>query len=269
MAVATLNTGATSLAAGQWSDATGVVDGAQLVIAGSTANIQTALSYTSASIEYLDVLGGSPFIGGTGGSFICDADGTAEAAATQVSRIKYVTDGGHMYYTAGAGNTLAHFVIVGGLGSFYATGGIYKNVQCSGRMFINGSTVSSTGVWNFLQGAAVSIDDSATAIAELQAVGAGMVVGRGMTLGEFANSNVTLSTTRASTTVKVRGGSFAIQKSGTITTMWALGGLLDLSQVQVPYTITNLYYAAGATVRTHPAVTITNKYPLGAVGTVL
>jgi hypothetical protein len=111
MAVAFLNTGATSMAAANWSDTTGFAAAAQLVIREGSQAIVNDLNQSASSIEFLDIQEGfSGNIGNASGSLRCDADGTAESPTTRLSRIRYNASGGNFYFSATGGNTLAHFV---------------------------------------------------------------------------------------------------------------------------------------------------------------
>lgn len=269
MAEAYLNENATSLAAANWSDGVGFQNGAQLVIAESTVSIQTALDQSGlvTGIEYLDILGGNPVIGGSAGPLKFDADGTAESAASLVSRLRYHTDGGALYYQAAGGNNLAHYVIHSGRGRLYGLGGTWKHFHCSGQADLNDTTVSTAGsLWYFSSGASVRIQDNATAITDLTCVGTplSLYLERGATALDFAGSEWTLDTTRASTTIKHRAGTMRILKSGTITDLYCLGGLIDFSGLQRSMTVTTLWHTSAATIKLHPLLTITNRRRLGA-----
>lgn len=273
MAVAYLAEDASSLAAANWSDTTGFADGATLVIQKGGKSIQDGLSQAAADIEYLDILPGfTGSIGGTGGSLTCDADGTAESAATLVSRIRYQAAGGHLYFNAGGANTLAHQVVIGnpprsgvGSGSFFGTGGILKNVQLlGGRATFSDAVLATGGVWNFAGGSSTTAYHATNDLPSVRVSGGTHLLQRNCTALVVAGGDVTLDCQGLTPgTITVYAGRFTLLNSGTITALLHLGGTLNFGRLGRPVTITT-GTAVGDDVVTSPLVTVTNyAYPVG------
>lgn len=276
MAESRLNDGATDLSVGaNWSDTTGFAAAATLVIAVGTQSIQAGLNQSTVSIESLDVLEGfSGIIGGAGGPLRVDFDGTAEAAATQVSRLRWWSPGTG-YIAAGGPDTLAHFVQCRA-GNLFLTSGIAKHLHVEGGYIeVGQSLASSSGLW-VLTGGSSLINDNATGVADLRYTGGGHTLKRGATSLKVAGStNLTIDAGgRAITTMEVGGGNVLLLNAGdtgttAFTTVYLLGGTLDCRKLGRNVTITTLYHAAGATLIGHPRLTITNKAPIGGGATLL
>lgn len=272
MAIAYLNENATSLASANWSDTTGFANGATLVINRNTAPITGGMDQSATSIESLDILDGCTAIigGGSAGSLTCDVDGTSEAETglAPVSRLRYFAGGGALYFNAGGGNTLAHFVQIATGGTFYATGGILKNVHLERGAANFGPTVLATsGAWRFTGGTSVVSYNASGAIPELVATGGiHTLLRNATTLTVAGGAQITIDAQGlAFTTINVFGGSLRLINSGTITTLNALGGTLDLSSVGRPITITTARIAGeGALlVKKSSLVTVTNRVAVG------
>lgn len=269
MAVATFSETATDFAAGNWSDATGFANGAQLVIPSGSQSIQAGLNQSATSIEYLDVLEGfTGIIGGAAGALICDADGTVEAAATVVSRIRYWAAAGSMYYTAGGGNTLAHYVQIDTRGRFYGVSGIMKNMHLDrGTASFSENVAATSGVWTNMGGALSIAYAAASAIPTLNLVGGSTSLLRNATtLNVYGGANTIDCKALAITTINMFGGTLTLRNCGTITAFNAYGGLLDFSGLSRPLTITTATGAgpASLTVRRSRYITLTNPFvPIG------
>jgi hypothetical protein len=269
MAVATFSETATDFAAANWSDATGFTAAAQLVIPSGSQSIQSGLNQSASSIEYLDVLEGfTGIIGGASGALICDADGTAEAAATVVSRIRYWAGAGAMYFTAGGGNTLAHYVQINTGGRFYGVSGIMKNMHLDrGTASFSENVAATSGVWTNMGGALQIAYAAASAIPTLNLVGGSTTLFRNATtINVYGGNNTIDCKALAITTINMYGGSLAVRNCGTITTFNAYGGLLDFSGLSRPLTITTATGASDSslTVRRSRYITLTNPFvPIG------
>lgn len=245
MAVAYLNDGATSLAAAYWSDATGFGAAAQLVINSGSQAIASGLSQTSSSIEYLDVLPGfTGVIGGSTGSLECDIDGTSESDTAIVSRLRYMAGGGAIYFKANGGNTLAHYVEIETGGRFYGTGGILKNVRLvRGEARFSDQVLATSGTWYFYGGSALVDYHASGAIPTLIVNGGSHILNRNATTLYVNGGEVTIDAQGlAITSLYILGsGRVRLINCGTITSLYAESGTLDLSQAGRPIVATTLY----------------------------
>lgn len=270
MAVAYFSETATDFAAANWSDATGFAAAAQLVVYKGVQSIQAGLSQTGSSIEYLDVLEGfTGIIGGASGALSCDVDGTAESATTTVSRLRYWAGGGAMYFTAGGGNTLAHFVQINTGGRFYGVSGIMKNMQLErGTANFSENVSATSGVWQN-HGGALTIDYAAAKeIPTLIQTGGSTYLGRNAAVVILSGGTMTIDCKALAPTTSITqyGGTLRILNSGTIPLLTAYAGLLDLSGLARPLTITTAAVAGATslTVRRSRYVTVGTSQPIGA-----
>lgn len=262
MAVAFLNDGATSLAAANWSDATGFTAAAQLVIRSGSQSIISDLNQSASSIEYLDVQAGfSGNIGSASTSLQCDVDGTTESPTTRVSRIRYFASGGNMWFNANGSNTLAHFVEINTGGTFWATGGIQKNVVLQrGTLRVAAAVAGTGGVWRFSGGQSTIDYAASSAIPQLDVSGGTHVLNRNATTNNVYGGTLTIDAAGlAITTLNVYGGTVRLLNSGTITTVTLLGGTLDCLAAQRPITFTTMNSDAAATFLKGQYVTITTE----------
>ena len=243
MAVAFLNTGATSMAAANWSDTTGFAAAAQLVIREGSQAIVNDLNQSATSIEFLDIQEGfSGNIGNASGSLRCDADGTAESPTTRLSRIRYNASGGNFYFSATGGNTLAHFVEINTGGTFWGTDGIMKNVVLQNGTARFAAAVAGTGgVWRFTGGVGIIDYAASSAIPQLDVVAGRHTLSRNATtLNVYGGELVIDCAALAITTITITGGNVRLLNAGTVTTVNGYGGTLDCSATQRPVTITTL-----------------------------
>lgn len=261
MAVAYLNENATSLAAANWSDATGFADGATLVINEKQGglNITGGLSQAAADIEYLDVLGYTGVLGNTGASATFDADGTAEASTTAVSRVRWWAPGTG-YFAAGGANTLFHFFQQAG-GNIFLTNGIVKHVHLqSGKMNAN-ENITSTGTWK-LYGGNLTADYHATnTLTTVNVFGGSHVVNKQFTTLNVYSGEITINTRLLTlATINLFGGRLNLVGSGAIATMNALAGILDLSRVGTPIAVGGTATTLGPNLQLiyNPLVTFSN-----------
>lgn len=270
MAEAYLTESATSLAAANWSDATGFANGATLVINKGAANIQSDLDQSATSITSLDVLEGfSGTIGGVAGALKCDADGTSEAATTVVSRIRYKASGGSMFFEAAGGNTLAHYVQVHSAGGrFYGVSGIMKNVHVGlGEARFASAVLMTSGEWELTGGSCFVDYHASNGIPTLYVNGGSHTIKRGVTTGYFGGGTTTfdVQSVAIGTLNVFSGGSIRLLNSGAITAVHLRGGVFDTRELQRSVTIGTLKLGAGATYIRSPMVTVTNLHPLGGV----
>lgn len=279
MAIAYLNEGATSLAAANWSDAAGFANNATLVINAGTQTITTSLdqSQVNKSIDSLDII--SPFGGNIyGASFaplISDVDGSADTAATPVSRLRYWPSAGVMYFSAAGVSGVCHYLQVGGSGQLNLVGGDTKHVhlQDAGELNVGQSATSgASGTWH-LNGGKSFIDSHASDTLVTVKVTAGThYIKRAFTTSTGAlyvyGGNVTLDLGGGDVpvlgiyggTVRIIGASFDSSSR-----LELLGGTLDLSQLSRAITFTTATHAPTATVINKPSlVTWTTPVKIGS-----
>jgi len=226
MAIAYLNEGAVSLAAANWSDATGFANAATLVISSGSQTITTSLDQSglSGGIDTLDILPGfTGRIGGAGyGSLKVDAD---EGGSTH--RIIYNAGGGSLYLQAGGDNTLITNFWMSSLGSCYLTGGTFTNVVLGqGSLSVDSSTVLTDPVFD--GGAAVV--QAGTAATSLTVRGGSHVWNRGATtINVYGRGRLNIDCGgTAITTLNILSSEaeVVLSSSGTITTVNNWGRLL-------------------------------------------
>ncbi len=270
MAIAYLNTGATSLAAANWSDSTGFANAATLVIDGTRVgnqNITAGLDQSAlgTGIESLDVYNYGGTIGGASGSLRCDADGTSEASATVVSRVRWWSPG-TLYYSATGGSSLAHYFQQSG-GTCYITGGTIKNLHIDKGVIACVDSVVGSGVWH-LQGGQGSFDYHASnAIATAYVAGGSWLFQKKpTTLYVLSGASVTLDCQGLTpTNIYMMGGSLRLLSCGGVTNFYGWSGQLDLSGSQRAFTIggTALELGGKLSVIPNPIVSFGTKSPIG------
>lgn len=143
-----LNEGAVSLAAANWSDATGFAEDAILAITSGSQTITTSLDQSAVTngIDTLDILSG--FTGRIGGSGYGSLKLRATSGAT--NRVIYNAGGGSLYLqAAGSGTNEITTFWMSSLGSCYLTGGTFTNtVLGQGSLSVDATTVLTTATFN-------------------------------------------------------------------------------------------------------------------------
>ena len=290
MADAFLNAGATSLAAANWSDATGYNSGTPtLYVQTGTQTITGGLapgSGTYAALYNFDVLSGfSGTIGSSAGAFAIETANAAFNQATQLPRVRYWASGGGFTYSpqgadAGITNECHYYQIAGsGFGNINGTGIVRRLEAESGRAYV-APTIDSVSTYRWtITGGAVTIDGSvgSTKIHSLTIAGGQVILKRGIQGGTVAENSVSegLNVYGGQVTIDAYGETIAkstiagtanvrVLNCGTITYLGIFGGTLDFSALQRPLTITTLAAAPGSTVIPSPLLTITNYYPIGS-----
>jgi hypothetical protein len=207
MAIAYLNEGAVSLAAVNWSDATGLVSSAECVIDRGGQAIVTNLDFSAIAttrVTYLHIR--KPFTGSIGNSSV-------GPLKVNTSSATYYAAGGGSLYLQSAGpssNTTVLFEMPTGTGgAAYLQGGTFTEARIyGGQCYVNASTVVTT---MYAMSSSVTIDANATAIT---------------TLYVFPGATVYLK--RSATNVVVLGGTLIIDGDGiTVTTLRQSGGNVD------------------------------------------
>jgi hypothetical protein len=225
MAIAYLNEGAISLAAANWSDATGFANAATLVISSGSQTITTSLdqSTLTAGIDTLDILPGfTGRIGGSGyGSLKVDAD------ESTTNRIIYNAGGGSAYFQASGDNSIISNFWMSSLGSAYLTGGTFSNVVLGqGSLSVDSTTVLTDPIFD--GGAAVV--QAGTAATSLTVRGGSHVWKRGATtINVYGRGRLNIDCAgTAITTLNILSSEaeVVLSSSGTITTVNNWGRLL-------------------------------------------
>jgi len=266
MAIAYLNEGATSLAAANWSDATGFGAAATLVINGGTQVISGGLSQTASSIESLDIYGFGGIIGGATGALECDVDGTSESATSAVSRLRFWSPG-TMFFKANGGNTLAHFIQLRD-GNMYLTGGICKNVHMdSGYLKVSDSVTATSGVWEIAGGTADLDYHASNNIPQINCHGGSHNFKKQITALYMYGGSATVDCQGlAITTLELYGGaSVRLVSCGGITNFRGKGGTLDCTDARRAISVGSSVCVLGSslTIKTNPAVTFGTKTTIG------
>lgn len=259
MAIAYLNEGAVSLAAANWSDATGLASSATCVIDRGGQSIVNDLDWSSAitvtRLGYLAIR--RPFTGNIGDSSV----GPLKINAS--SYIYYAAAAGSLYWqSAGpSSNTTALFEMpVGTGGACYIQGCTITEARIyGGQCYVNSSTVVTT-MYTML--ASVSIDSNATAITTLTVTnGATVVLKRSVTTLNLINGTVIIDGDGISITTLNQYGGTINHKSGDIPTFNQYGGQYTAQNLRRDATIAGtagtIYPGATGALQRAPGATLT------------
>lgn len=286
MANAFLNAGATSLAAANWSDATGIVNSATLYVQSGTQTVTGGLtpSLTEGVINF-DILSGfSGTIGSSAGSLAMETRAASASQTAQIPRVRYWASGGGFSYTpqgsGGASDNCFYFQLAGsGFSNITGTGTITRYEVDSGRGYV-APTIDSVDTYRWtISGGTVTIDgvSGSNEIHSLTISGGQVLLKRGIQGGTVAENSIeeglnvyggqvtidafgeTISTAIVAGSAQVR-----VVNCGTITYLAAFGGELDFSNLQRPLTITKLTASPAVTIRPSPLLTISEYFPIGA-----
>jgi len=240
MAVAYLNDGATSLAAANWTDATGFANAATLIIDKGSATSFTNVDQSAlgTGIDYLYIRRG--FSGAlqdaAGAPLKVDADGGS------VNAIVYGAGGGLARIQAGGGSTLITNIENSGAGALYLVGGTFTNAfLASGTTDINGSSVVTN---LYVTGGTNTVAYNATALTIFEQTAGVTTLKRGVATGRMNGGTLILdfddagtgTGTFGSTAFEWNGGTI-ILKNGNISNFTWRGGSLDLSMLRRDVTI--------------------------------
>lgn len=251
MAETTLNEGATSLAAANWADATGVVDNGQLVINrpfGSGVPLITSVDWSglTVGIDYLDIKRGAVGTLGSGGSpFKVDAD---TAATDRVTNHGNVT----LYIEAGGGSTLIQNFDCGNLSRNFMVGGTFGTTTVQGgSLDVNESTVLT----NFdAYGGQGEIAYNATPITLCRIMRGNWTIRRACTtliVGDSANVIYAPDTAASHTgTSLFNYGGVIDWRAGAIPTVLSIGGRIDFSNADISFTPGSTSFVVGGTLIT-------------------
>jgi hypothetical protein len=298
MANEVLNTGATSLASGNWKTlagaaGSGFVDDAELIIQNGTQAITSDITWTALTngIKNLDISSGfSGNVAGTSGSLAFQTRNSLFSQTTQLPRVRYEASGGSLYYTAenASANDECHYLQVNGGGFLYVTGtcSVRRLELQAGRVFVSqnvGSTANYRWVFTGGVGTIDVVNSGGTNdIHALTITGGQHLLKRGIqgttvTAGSrtegltVAGGNVTVDAgSRNLSAVTVTGGQLVVLNAGNpdvptagVTNLLALGGTIDFSRLQRPLTVTLVEDAPSCVIIPSKLLTITTRNAIG------
>ena len=263
--MATLNEGATSLAAANWSDATGFADNATLVINkpfGNGAAVTAGLDQSglTTGIDSLDIKkGAAGIIGGSGTSLEVDAD---SASTDGISNHGNVT-----LYLQGGGSSLIQNFDCGANSRNYLTGGTFTTTTVQGGYL---SANESTVLTNFdAYGGNGVIEYKSDKITLARIMRGSWIIKRACTsliIGE--NATVIFDPDDAasftSTAITNYGGRL-IWRAGAVPTVTSIGGSIDFSEARDSFTPGSSAFTVGGTKITEGdgSVSLTNVTYVG------
>lgn len=272
MAEAFLAAGATAFAAANWSDTTGFVDDAELVVPDGSATITGDLDQSALTngIDYFDELPGSNRnIGGAAGTFTVATRASLYSAATQRARVRFWGAGGTNTYSPGATKT-CHILQVGLNKTVNVVGsGALRLVQQDGGTLriaqnITADTGSAAYEWVIVSGTA-TIDHSGTGVHVVRVLGGSLTLRRGVATHLYIHGgNVTIDA-RGETIAAIThtGGTLTILNCGTITAYNGLAGVFDASRALRAITITTLTHTAALNASINNKISIGTRVPVG------
>ena len=265
MAIAYLNS-TTSFAAAGWSDATGFVNTADLVVNNRGINIQTALDQSALTegIDSLDIeKTATGSIGGAGASLILEAN-TGLARVTNNAPVS-------LYLASKTGVATTLFAC-GGSSENHLTGGAFTTVSvASGLCNIKAATTVTT--FYALGGSGV-IEANANPIVTAYIIGGSWIIKRGVTtLFIDPRASVTFEGNEdgagyALATVHLRNQGTLSIISGSVTTLNKYAGTLDTSRQNRALTITNLNNYTGTSQAVNALTTVTTETFIGGLNKV-
>ncbi len=284
MADAFLTAGATSLAAANWSDATGFADNATLFVQSGSQTITAGLAPSLTNgIQNFDVLPGfSGLIGGTSGSLAVETRSSLLDQELQIPRVRWFAGGGSLYYSpagAGAASNVCDYLQIntGGSANITGTATVRRLELEAGRLFVAEPIGGITAYRWVFSGGSSTIDgvSGSTRLFSLTVTGGVHTIKKGFQSGTITASgvleglvmcggSVTLDAFDSATAnINMYGGTLRILNSGTITKITGAAGTLDFSQLQRPLVVSLLEDMPGLTVIPSPLLTITERNPVG------
>lgn len=245
MPVAYLNDGATSLAAANFSDATGFATNAELVIGGATTGIISDLDQSGVATGINSLIVGPSFNGTIGnesvGPLIVDADdvtGVWTSAAPTPAKVVYNATGGSWRLRAGGGSAVISNAFMDAPGAtWFWTGGTFTTSNFyRGTANVNSSTTLVTAN---VDGGSVTIEYKASGLTTLN-IYAGTVTCKrpASTIINLYNGTLILDDDGATATVAITqtGGNF-IHVAGNVTTHNAYAGTYTAARLRKVATI--------------------------------
>ena len=265
MAVAYLNEGATSLAAANWSDATGFADNATLVIdkrfgSGSPLTSDTNQSGLTTGIDYLDILKGAVGQLGTGASPLrVDADTASGDGITNYGNVT-------LYFQGGGSGQINNFSCGPNSINHHVSDTITQVVVEGGSYTAEESAV----ITNFdAYGGVGEIKYNSTKITTCRIMRGNWILRRACTnlyIGDNARVTIDLddAATMSSTAITSYGGTIDL-RFGAYPTITAIGGTIDLRNARRAFEIGGTAITLGGTkiIEGSEVVTISNVSNVG------
>lgn len=255
MALIYLNNGATSLAAANWSDATGLVEDSTAVISEGSQSIVSALDQSAVTngIDTLDILPG--FTGRIGSS----SAGPLKLRATNgtKNRVTYRAGGGVLYLQAAGsgGNTITTFW-KSSPAAAYLLGGAFTNIVLGqGPLDISEST---TGTTLELKGGSAIVRYNSNVYTTVNVHSGSHILMRGATTLNVYSGNVTIdASTGAFATINVLNPLSTVRflSSGTVTAI-NVNGRVDFSGLRRETTFTDTSYGPLYSIVDSPAFVV-------------
>lgn len=232
MALTYLNKNATSAAAANWSDTTGIVDTATAILSDATVGVTADVNYSSLTtgVESFEIQATYLADAAQAGTpFIFDADNSADA---------FVKHGGprRFYYSAAGQSGVCNFYYHTGTGSSYIEGGTLTNLYVvRGAFYANASTVITNAT---IYGGTSVIENNATGFTSCTVKG-GLVTskrdGTYVVEGGTLILDIPDETPTLSVTVK-QGGRCIVRQANAIATLYN-DGVVDIAQSKRPVTL--------------------------------
>jgi len=236
MALAYLNENATSAAAANWSDTTGFVDGAELVLSVSNGIAVvndvdwSTLTPTDTGVESFEIQAAFNADAGQAGTpFEFDADNCADA---------FVKHGGprRFYYSATGGSSACNNYSHVGTGASYIEGGTLASVQViKGEFYANASTVITAME---VHGGRGVIQNNATGFTSYTQKDGNWTIKRDGTL-VVERGTLTLDIPDSAPTISLtvqKGARVNVLQANTIATV-TNDGIIDLTRAKRPVTM--------------------------------
>lgn len=232
MALAYLDENATSAVAANWSDTTGFVDGAELILSDATVGVTDDVSYAglATGIESFEIQATyNADAAQAGQPFVFDADFSADA---------FVRHGGprRFYYDAGGGSGVCNFFYHVGTGASFIEGGTITTLHAvRGTFNANASTVIENAT--FYNGSHV-IANNATGFTSCTIKGGTVISERDGTYVVEAGTLV-LDIPDASPTldVTINQGARVIVRQANVMATVNNDGVLDIQAAKRPVTL--------------------------------
>ena len=260
MALIYLNNGATSLAAANWSDATGLVEDSTAVISDGSQTIASDLDQSAVTngIDTLDILPG--FTGRIGSASAGPLKLRATNGAT--NRVTYRAGGGVLYLQAAGsgGNTITTFW-KSSPAAAYLLGGAFTNIVLGqGPLDIS---ESATGTTLELKGGSSIVRYNASGYTTVNVHSGSHVLMRGSTTVNVYGGNLIIDASSGTfTTINVLNPDSNVRflSSGTVTTL-NNNGRVDLSGLKRSTTFTNTTYGPAYVVVDNPSFVVRTFAP--------
>jgi hypothetical protein len=224
MAFAYLNDGATSFAAANWSDATGVADAAELAVGEGGQSILSDLDHSTIGggnegLEALRISRQFRGIIGTGSSPLrVDIENSADAI------LRYEAAAGQMYYKAEGDDSTCNNLLVNSGGSMNVVGGtIVSLVVERGTCNVDENTVVTTA---YLLGGRGTIEDNGTGFTNCYVNGGVWTIRRAGVYHIGEGASVTFDIDGGTVAANIYGGSVRVTR-GTIQTYNQYAGRVD------------------------------------------